>query len=151
SGVMRKLPFMRDVVMAQECARFFTVMSAMTKTGVVLADALGVAEGAVSHPGLRRELTRLRTRLIEGGVLRILIDEVKTLPLPSGRLLIAAERSGDLQQAFETLAADMADEVDKQSQRLLAVLEPAMIVLMFLMIGTLVLSIMVPLITLTSR
>jgi type II secretory pathway component PulF len=151
AGVMRRLPFMRDVVMAQECARFFTVMSAMTKTGVVLADALAVAEGAVSHPQLRRELTRLRTRLIEGGVLRVLIDEVKTLPLPSRRLLIAAERSGDLQQAFDTLASDMADEVDKQSQRLLAVLEPAMIILMFLMIGTLVLSIMVPLISLTSR
>ncbi len=149
--VMRTLPFMKDVVMAQECARFFTVMSAMTKTGVVLADALAVAEGAVSHPQLRRELTRLRTRLIEGGVLRVLIDEVKTLPLPSRRLLIAAERSGDLQQAFDTLAADMADEVDKQSQRLLAILEPGMIVLMFLMIGTLVLSIMIPLISLTSR
>lgn len=148
---MRTVPFMRDVVLAQECARFFTVMSAMTKTGVVLADALGVAEGAVTHPKLRRELTRLRTRLIEGGVLRVLIDEVATLPLPSRRLLIAAERSGDLQQAFETLAADMADEVEKQSQRLLAVLEPLMIVLMFLMIGTLVLSIMIPLITLTTN
>lgn len=149
--LMRTAPFMKELVLAQECARFFTVMSAMTKTGVVLADALGVAEGAVSHPTLKRELGRLRTRLIEGGVLRVLIDEVKTLPLPSRRLLIAAERSGDLQQAFDTLASDMADEVEKKSARLLAVLEPAMIILMFLLIGSLVLSIMVPLISLTSR
>ena len=84
-------------------------------------------------------------------MLRVLIDEVKTLPLPSRRLLIAAERSGDLQQAFDTLAGDMADEVEKKSARLLAVLEPAMIILMFLLIGSLVLSIMVPLISLTSR
>ena len=111
----------------------------------------GVGERRVPVASLRRELTRLRTRLIEGGVLRVLIDEVKTLPLPSRRLLIAAERSGDLQQAFDTLAGDMADEVEKKSARLLAVLEPAMIIMMFLLIGSLVLSIMVPLISLTSR
>ena len=35
--VMRTMPFMKDLVLAQECARFFTVMSAMTKTGVVRA------------------------------------------------------------------------------------------------------------------
>lgn len=149
--LMRTLPLMRDVVLAQESARFFTVMSAMTRTGVVLSDALGVAEAAIGHPKLRAELTRLRTRLIEGGVLRVLIDEVATLPLATRRLLIAAERSGDLQQAFDTLAADMADEVETRSSRLLAVLEPMLIFLMFIMIGSLVLSIMIPLLTITSR
>ena len=148
---MSRLPFLRDVVLAQECARFFTVMSAMTRTGVVLSDALGVGEAALKHPTLKRELSRLRLRLIEGGVLRVLIDEVVTFPLPTRRLLIAAERSGDLQNAFDTLANDMADEVETRSSRLLALLEPAMIVLMFLLIGSLVLSIMIPLISVTSR
>lgn len=148
---MRRIPGVRSVVLAQECARFFTVMSAMTRTGVVLADALGVGVGAISHPVLRRELTRLRTRLIEGGVLRYLIDEVTTFPLPTRRLLIAAERSGDLQQAFDTLSADMADEVDRRSTRLLALLEPMLIVLMFVLIGSLVLSVMIPMISLISQ
>lgn len=123
----------------------------MTQSGVVLADALGVAEGAVSHPQLKQQLLRLRNRLIEGGVLRQLIDEVTALPLPTRRLLIAAERSGDLQQAFDTLAMDMAEEVERRSSRLLAVLEPALIVAMFLIIGTIVLAVMIPLITISSR
>ncbi len=148
---MSRLPLLRDVVLAQECARFFTVMSAMTRTGVVLSDALGVGEEALQHPTLKRELSRLRLRLIEGGVLRVLIDEVVTFPLPTRRLLIAAERSGDLQNAFDTLAGDMADEVETRSARLLALLEPAMIVLMFVLIGSLVLSIMIPLISATSH
>lgn len=142
---MRTVPLLRDVVLAQESARFFTVMAAMTRNGVTLADALGVAVGTLGHPTLRSQLTRLRVRLIEGGVLRQLIDEVTTLPLPTRRLLIAAERSGDLQSAFDTLAGDMAEEVDRRSQRLLAALEPLLIVFMFLMIGSLMLAIMVPL------
>jgi general secretion pathway protein F len=147
----RVTPVLRDVVMTQESARFFTVMAAMTRGGVTLADALGVASGAISHPLLRKQLTTLRTKLIEGGVLRMLIEGVDALPLPTRRLLIAAERSGDLETAFETLADDMAVELDRRSTRLLAALEPVLIVVMFLVIGTLVLSIMIPLIKSTSQ
>lgn len=149
--VMRTAPMIRDVVTAQESARFFTVMAAMTRSGVPLSDGLGVAVGAVGHPELRRQLTTLRSRLIEGGVLRHLIETVTALPLATRRLLIAAERSGDLESAFDALAGDMAEEVEKRSARLLAGLEPLLIVVMFVMIGSLLLSIMIPLMQLASK
>ena len=129
------MPILRDVVLTQESARFFTVMAAMTRNGVTLADALGVAVGVISHPGLRKQLTTLRTRLIEGGVLRSLIDSVESFPLPTRRLLMAAERAGDLESAFDTLAQDTTEELERRSERLLAAMEPVLIVIMFLMIG----------------
>lgn len=149
--LMRRLPLLKDVVLAQESARFFGVMGAMTRTGVPFGDALAVANQAVTHPTMRSQLERLRQRLIGGGLLRTLIDEVTTLPLATRRLLIAAERSGDLEHAFTTLAQDMADEVDKKSARALAALEPALIVVMFAVIGSLLMSILLPMLTLTSR
>jgi general secretion pathway protein F len=147
---MRKLPVIRDVVLAQECARFFSVMAAMTRTGVPISDALGVANQAIAHPTLRKQLDRLRTRLIEGGLLRNLIEEVTSFPIATRRLLVAAERSGDMEHAFGTLAADMTDEVDRSSSRLLAVLEPALIVVMFLIIGSLLLSLLLPMLTISG-
>jgi len=147
----RKIPILKDVVMAQEAARFFTVMAAMTRSGITLAEALGTAVSAIGHPVLKRQLTTLRTKLVEGGVLRTLIDRVDALPVTTRRLLIAAERAGDLESAFETLALDMADELDRRSSRLLAALEPLLIVMMFLMIGTLLLSIMIPLMKLSGQ
>lgn len=148
---MRRLPVIRDVVLAQESARFFSVMAAMTRTGVPIADALVVANQAISHPAMRRQLDRLRTRLVEGGLMRVLIDEVTTLPVPTRKLLIAAERSGDMEHAFVTLATDMADDVEKNSARLLAVLEPALIIVMFLIIGSLLLALMLPMLTLARN
>jgi type IV pilus assembly protein PilC len=147
----RKIPLLRDVVLTQESARFFTVMAAMVRSGVTLGDALGVAVNALSHPVLKSELSTLRTRLIEGGNLRTLIDTVGALPLPTRRLLMAAERSGDLDSAFETLASDMTEELERKSERLLAAMEPLLIVMMFLMIGSLVISIMLPLMQATSN
>lgn len=147
----RRLPLLREVILAQESARFFTVMAAMTRSGITLGDALAVAAGAINHPVLRQQLTTLRTRLIEGGVLRQLIDSVTALPLPTRRLLIAAERSGDLEAAFETLATDTTEELDRRTTRLTAALEPILIVILALFIGSLVLAIMIPLLKMSSQ
>lgn len=144
---MRRAPVIKDVVVAQESARFFSVMAALTHSGVNLADSLGIANEAVSHPKMRSQLERLRRRLVEGGLLRTLIDDVDTLPVATRRLLLAAERSGDMESAFATLSEDLATEVDRKSERALKVLEPLMIVAMFVMIGSIVMAIMLPMLT----
>lgn len=151
SSLMRRLPAFRALQTAIESARFFSVMGAMTRTGVPVADALGVAASAVSAPRLRAQLERLRQRLVEGGVFRALIEEVDALPVATRRLLVAAERGGDLDSVFDSLATDMTDEVDRRTDRLMALVEPLLIVFLFLVIGTLLLSIMIPMITMSSR
>ncbi len=150
-NVVRRLPGMRELVLAQETTRFFSVMAAMTRSGVTLADALVVAYRTVSHAKLRKQLQTLQRRLVEGGQLAQLLEDVDALPLPVRKLLIAAERSGDLEDAFESLADDMAEEVERRSTRALAVLEPGLIIFMFLMIGSMVLAIMLPLFTATAN
>ena len=149
--VARRLPLVGEVLLTQELARFFSVMAAMSRSGVALADALGVAVNAIGHPPLRKELDQLRLRLVEGGVLRTLIGRMSTLPPATRVLLVAADRAGDLDNAFEDLAQDMADLLDTLTARALAALEPLLIVLLFLFIGALLMSIMVPLLTLTSQ
>lgn len=147
---MRRLPLINKVVLAQELARFFGVMAAMTTSGIPLADALGTSVEAVGHPKLRRQFDKLRQKLIEGGVFRTLIEQVEGLPLASRKLLVAADQAGDLETAFDALASDYSDEVEKRTNRVMAAIEPAMIVVLFLVIGSLVLSIMLPLIQATS-
>lgn len=149
--LMRRLPMIRDVVICQESARFFSVMGAMTRTGVPIADALGVANQAIGHPGLRKQLERLRTRLIEGGLLKNLIEEVSLFPMATRRLLVAAERAGDLEHAFGTLASDMTEEVDRSSQRLLSILQPAMTIIMFVIIGSLLMALLLPMLTISGN
>jgi general secretion pathway protein F len=150
-GLSRRVPVLREVVLAGESARFFTVMAAMTRNGIPLADALGVASGAIGHPILKQQLLTLRQKLIDGGVLRSLIESVTALPLSTRRLLIAAERSGDLESAFETLSADCADDLDRRATRLLAVLEPALIILMAVVVGGALLTIMIPMFNLINQ
>jgi general secretion pathway protein F len=143
----RRLPGVSKLMLAFELTRFFSVMASMTKSGVPLADALGTGVGVLSDKKLRDQLALLRQSLIDGGVLRTLIEKVDALPLATRRLLIAAERGGDLDSAFDALAADAANEVDTRAARLLALLEPLVIAGMFLLLAPLIIAVAVPMLT----
>jgi len=149
--VGRVTPVLKDVLLLQETSRFFTVMAAMTRSGVPLADALGVAAGAIGHPTLRKQLDRLRVRLVQGGVLSRLIDEVEAMPLATRRLLIAADRAGDMESAFDSLSEDTAKALETSTTRLLALLEPILIVLLFAFIGSILLAVVIPMVTITAN
>lgn len=148
---MRNVPILKGVTLAQESARFFATMAAMSRSGVPLADGLAVANQAIKHPQLRQQMERMRSRLVEGGLFRQLVDEVVALPIATRRLLVAAERSGDLESAFNQLSADMTDEVEKRAAQFLAVLQPAMVIGLFLIIGTMLVAILYPILTLASN
>lgn len=149
-GAIRVLPAVANLQLAIESTRFFAVMAAMSKSGVPIAEALATTTPSIAHPKLREQLETMRRKLVEGGLLRTLLDEVTALPVATRRLLVAAERGGDLEEAFDSLATDMAEQVDTRADRLLALLEPAIIVVMFAIIGALLLAIMIPLITLSG-
>lgn len=145
------LPVLKDVTLAQESARFFSVMAALATGGVPLADALGVANQTIHHKKLRNQLDGLRKSLIEGGVLRVLIDRIEAFPIGTRRLLIAADRAGNLDTAFESLAEDHTEQVERLSGRLLAVLEPLLIVAIFVVIGGMILAIMAPMLSISRQ
>ena len=149
-SLVAKAPGFSDLLLSAELTRFFSVLAAMVRTGVPLAEALGNSTGVISDSGLRSQLEKLRQSLVEGGVLRVLIDRVDKLPLATRKLLIAAERAGDLDSAFDTLSQEMANDVDKKSSRLLAMLEPAVIVGMFVLLGPLIVAIAVPMLTFSN-
>ena len=145
------IPVLKDVTLAQESARFFSVMAALSTGGVPLAEALGVANSTIHHTKLRKQLDDLRQSLIDGGVLRVLIDRIEAFPIGTRRLLIAADRAGNLDAAFESLAEDHTEQVERLSSRLLAVLEPMLIVAIFIIIGGMILAIMAPMLSLSRN
>lgn len=146
----RRIGAVNRLLRAIELTRLFAVLAAMTRSGVLLAEALSLSVSVISDPKLRAQLEKLQRSLVEGGVLRRLLEDVDALPLATRRLLIAAERGGDLDQAFDQLSNDMADEVDVRSARLLAMLEPLIILFIFTILGPMILAMAIPLMSFQS-
>lgn len=140
-AVAMKLKPTRDLFRAAELSRFFAILAAMTRTGVPLADALSSANAALAEPKLRKQMDTLRDQLVQGSAFARIVDDVDLLPIETRKLLIAAERSGDLDTAFDALAERLADNVDTASARLLALLEPAIFLLIFVVLAPIILGI----------
>lgn len=148
--LLQRFPAVARLILTVELTRFFSVMASMVKSGVPLADALSTSVNVLSSRRLREQMGAVQKGLVEGGLWRTLVERTDALPLATRRLLIAAERAGDLDSAFDSLSQDMADEVEVRSSRLLALLEPGAILLMFALIGPLILAIAIPLMTIRS-
>lgn len=149
--VGRRIPLIANLMITVEMARFFSVMAAMTRSGVPLAEALAGATAVISDADLRGQLDKLRRGLVEGGTFRSLIEEVDAMPLATRRLLIAGERAGDLESVFDALSGDMSVEVERKASRLLAMLEPAAILAMFALLAPLIMAIAIPLMTVRTQ
>ena len=78
---------------------------------------------------------------MQGSAFARIVDEGDALPVETRKLLIAAERSGDLDTAFDGLAERLAEGVDTASARLLALLEPAIFMLIFVVLAPVILGI----------
>jgi general secretion pathway protein F len=150
ASIGRAIGPIRSLLRSIELARFFSVLAAMTKSGVPLADALSSASMTIGDPKLRTQLDRLQRELVEGGVLRVLIDRVSELPASTRKLLVAAERSGDLDQAFDALATHASAEVETRSERLTALMEPVVILAMFAVIAPIIVAIALPMLNLRT-
>jgi type IV pilus assembly protein PilC len=151
ASLARRVPAVAMLLRSIELTRLFAVLGAMTRSGVPLAEALAFSTRVISDPLLRGQLEKLQQSLVDGGLLRKLLEDVTALPLPTRRLLIAAERGGDLDSAFDSLSEDMASDVEQRSSRLLALLEPLIIIGMFLLLGPLVIAIAIPLMTVSPQ
>ncbi|MEL6329170.1 MAG: type II secretion system F family protein [Planctomycetota bacterium] len=144
AAVGRVIPVLREVFIMSEGTRFFSVLGAMTRSGVTLSDALAVATGTLVNQKARSQMERMRTRLVQGGSFARLIDDVTVFPAAIRKLLAAAEKSGELDGTFDALADDTAERLDRAASRVLAFLEPLLLVLLFLVIGFLILGLMLP-------
>ncbi len=150
ASLLRRVPAVENAALSGECASLFAVLAAMSRSGVPLADALSVSAKTVKHSELRGQLEKLQMGLVEGGVFSALVDDVEALPLATRKLLIAADRAGDLEPTFESLTQEYAERSEEASSRLLALLGPSILVLVFLFVGAIVLALMIPLMNLSS-
>jgi type II secretory pathway component PulF len=150
ANLARKIPVIEKASLAGELASLFAVLAAMSRSGVPLADSLAVSAKTIRHPKLRVQLEKLQTDLVEGGVFSKLIEKVDALPLATRKLLNAADRAGDLEPTFESLTEEYAERSEEASSRLLSLLGPAILVVVFFFVGAIVLALMIPLMNLSS-
>ncbi len=123
-------------------ARFARLTGVLLTGGAPLLLALDDVLASIADPLARDETSRIRDRVHDGVALHRAVSEGTLFPPVLGRLVAVGEESGKLEE-FLTRAADFCeDRAERILARLVALAEPAMILVFGALVAFVALSLL---------
>lgn len=135
-------PLVGDLVRNLEITRFSRTLGVLLQGGVPLVSGLGIARETVSNRALRKELDRAVTALKEGKSLSASLLAGQQFPDLAMHMMQVGEETGQMEQMLLKVANLYEDEVETVTQRLLALLEPVLILSLGVLIAGIIVSIL---------
>ncbi len=145
-----RLPIIGDVVVQMVMMRFSRACSLLLKSGVPLLDTLRFARPTLRHVVFEKVLLDAEMKILEGHSLYEQLKLSGCFPLTVTRLLAIAEETGRMKQAFDSIAEIYDEELAKSLERLTTVLQPALLLLLGIIVGVMVLAVLLPLTDVSS-
>jgi general secretion pathway protein F len=146
--LLLQLPVVGSFIRKVEAARFARSLGAMLANGVPLLEGVGIARAIVSNTVLAGGVERV-VRSVRGGegLAGPLLREA-VLPEMAAKLIHVGEESGQLEEMLGKVADIYERDVSKQLARMVSVLAPALVLGLAGVIFVIMVTLIVPIITL---
>lgn len=137
------LPLVGDLIGKLEVARFSRTLGTLIGNGVTLLAALSIVKETLSNTVMSQGLGEVAAQLKEGKGLGKPLLETGLFPKLAVHLVMVGEETGKLQEMLIRVADIYDREVSSSVKRLLALMEPVLILGLGLVIGGIIMSILV--------
>lgn len=140
----------RSVVLKANAAQFASTLATLILSRVPLMEALAAAAQTVPNLHVRARVEEAAARVREGVALSVALAEAKTFPPMLVAMVASGEAGGVLGPALSRAAEDQARDVNALVTALVALVEPAVLLLMGGIVMLLVLAILLPIVNLNN-
>lgn len=137
------LPLVGDLVAKLEVARFSRTLGTLIGNGVTLLTALSIVKDTLGNAVMSEGLTAVAAKLKEGKGLGTPLMETGLFPKLAVHMVMVGEETGKLQEMLIRIADVYDREVHSAVKRMLALMEPVLILGLGLVIGGIIMSILV--------
>ncbi|NDD58858.1 MAG: type II secretion system F family protein [Chlamydiae bacterium] len=144
-----KLPFFHALLVEAALVRFCRAMSLLLSGGIPLLEALTYSRKTLKNPVLEEQIIYAEKKLIEGKKLSELLC-CPAIPSLLTRMVAISEETGNMNVTMKNLSEIFEEELDKNLQQLTTFLQPAILLLLGIVVGVVVLSILLPLTDVSS-
>lgn len=145
-----RLPVIGRFTRSAAVGRFSRTLSALLKTGLRVSDALEIAGRVSRNIVYERAVTAARSRIVAGSDLAGAFKESGLFPGYGLQIIAIGERTGGLADSFEEIALSEEEALRTSAERFLALLEPAIILVMATVVGFIVASVLLPILSISS-
>lgn len=144
-AILLRMPIFGDIVRKGTIARWGRTTATLIAAGVPLVDVLDSTAGAAGNLIYEEATREIRTRVIQGLSMTSGMHATELFPNMMLQMSSIGEESGSLDDMLNKAAEFYEDEVDNAVGRLSAMMEPIIIVILGLVIGTLLVAMYLPL------
>lgn len=137
-----RMPLLGDLIAKVETARFARTLATLLANGVTLLSGIAIVKETMTNTVLANALDGVIVQLREGKGFGRPLAETGLYPRLATQMVMVGEESGRLEEMLARVADIYDREVQAAIKRFLAVLEPALILSLAVVIGGIVFSIL---------
>lgn len=143
-GILLKLPLIGSLIKKAASARFARTLATTFGSGISLLIALDLSANATNHHAFIKELCRIGDKVRSGQRLGLAMQK-STLFLPmTVQMIEVGEESGKLAEMLDKVADYYDNEVNEQIDGLTSLIEPIVIVVLGVIVGSIVVAMYLP-------
>ncbi|MGU8849197.1 type II secretion system F family protein [Clostridium perfringens] len=139
-----KIPVIKKLTQKIIVSRFTRTMGIVSSSGMSLVTSLEIVASVVGNKIAEKELLKVKEKVLKGEGLGDSIMKIKIFPPMLASMVKVGEEAGSLDSILDKTADFYDDELEREIQTATALIEPAMIVVMGVIIGFLLISILTP-------
>lgn len=143
-GMQLAIPVIGPVLKKLTLARFADTLGLMYRTGIPLTDGLVYCEKITSNVVIQNAIRRARDRVITGTAISESFAAEQLFPPFVIRMIKVGESTGALDQSLANISYFYSRDIDDSIARVQAMIEPALTVVMGLILGWIMLAVLGP-------
>ncbi len=146
----RKVPVVKNLTVRSACATFCRTLSLLLASGLSLTDSLELVANNMGNIYFKEAVMQIGSKVAQGWQLNVAIQETGLFPPMVYNLVAIGEETGDIQGMLDKTAEYFDEEVEAATQKLLGLMEPAILLFLAVFVVIIVLSIFLPMMNMTK-
>jgi type IV pilus assembly protein PilC len=131
-------------------ARFVSALSMGVSSGLDMDDALALSDMLCASPEMSKKIAAAKTMMSGGTSFAESLRSTGILPPRDSRTLAIAVRTGTTDTVLQKIADRQENAAEERIDRAVAVIEPAFVIILSVVVGLILLSVMLPLISIMT-
>jgi type IV pilus assembly protein PilC len=148
--VKLRAPLFGDLIRKTAISRFSRTLGTLVTSGVPILQALNITRETAGNSVIARAISQVHDSVKEGESIVLPLEASGAFPPMVISMIDVGEETGQLPEMLLKIAEVYDDEVDNSVAALTSMLEPIMIVFLALVVGTIVIALFMPLISIIS-
>jgi type IV pilus assembly protein PilC len=139
-----RIPIWRSLTGAKLACECSSLLASLTRVGIPILEALTITSETIESSPVKNDLKRICSEIIEGSSLSQAFRSSRYFPELLSNLIEAGESSGQLETMLSKAASLYREELEQSFELLKQLIEPALVLAIGAVVGTVVLAIYLP-------